>query len=483
MNIVIFSGTTEGRILSDALSNSKIMHHVCVATKSGEEVMESSEYALIHVGRLDEDRMREFLDSVNADFVIDATHPYAKIVTETIRKVSEEKGLKYVRVLRSSSSEKKENSSIRCFGSTKDCALKLKDTVGNILLTTGSKELTVFSQDEDIRGRLYVRVLPNEDAISKCREAGIDEKHIIAMYGPHTEEMNVALMRQFNIEHLVTKESGSAGGFEEKLDAARKACADVYLIERPYEEVGISLKECLELLDVDFPKTKMHVTLGGVGMGNNESRTIALDNALKRADYVLGAKRMLETYEGPAITKAIYQSDEVIEFLKGIKNENEFKDKYIVSVVILFSGDTGIFSGASKMYEKLRASGECDSITILPGISSFSAFSASLGVDYKYARLESLHGISDNTDNLKRITSLISKKEIVYLLMSGVSDFSVLKSCIPDSFKDTVIFDVGYELSYENERIFRMNYSMLKNIESMELEEGLYIVRVSYEKL
>ena len=61
MNTVIFSGTTEGRKLSEMLCAAGISHHVCVATAYGRNVMEESSYVKIHEGRMDSEAMIGFL--------------------------------------------------------------------------------------------------------------------------------------------------------------------------------------------------------------------------------------------------------------------------------------------------------------------------------------------------------------------------------------------------------------------------------------
>ena len=57
---IVFSGTTEGRILSDALSAHGIKHIVCVAGTYGEDMMEDDPARTVHVGRMDEGQMKEF---------------------------------------------------------------------------------------------------------------------------------------------------------------------------------------------------------------------------------------------------------------------------------------------------------------------------------------------------------------------------------------------------------------------------------------
>lgn len=110
----------------------------------------------------------------------------------------------------------------------------LRQTKGNILLTTGAKELAAFAELDT--QRLFARVLPLESSLAACKAAGIMPSHIIAMQGPFGEELNTALLRQFSIHFLVTKDGGAPGGFEEKLAAARACHAQMIVICRPEDE-------------------------------------------------------------------------------------------------------------------------------------------------------------------------------------------------------------------------------------------------------
>ena len=124
--------------------------------------------------------------------------------------------------------------------SAAEAADYLRAREGNILLTTGAKELDAFTALE--AQRLYARVLPSHEGIAACEAAGIPHRNIIAMQGPFSREMNEAILRQYHILHLVTKDGGKAGGFAEKRDAAAANGATLVLIRRPQED-GISFDE------------------------------------------------------------------------------------------------------------------------------------------------------------------------------------------------------------------------------------------------
>ena len=86
-------------------------------------------------------------------------------------------------------------------------------------------------------------MLPSVESVDICRKLGYEGRHIIAMQGPFSTEMNLALLREFQCRFLVTKDGGRAGGMDGKLEASRAAGAQAVLIDRPESAGGISLED------------------------------------------------------------------------------------------------------------------------------------------------------------------------------------------------------------------------------------------------
>lgn len=229
MKIVVFSGTTEGRLISRTLADAGAQVLVCVATEYGE--IDQGQYPGVKVlaGRLDVEEMTRLL--LEKDLCIDATHPYAVQVTQNIRTAAHQANVPYKRLKRPASVLPDDCISVE---TAQEAAKALGQTEGNILLTTGAKELAAFSALG--AQRLFARVLPLESSLSACKAAGITPAHIIAMQGPFGVELNKALLHQFSIRWMVTKDGGAPGGFEEKLEAARACQAKMIVIRRPADE-------------------------------------------------------------------------------------------------------------------------------------------------------------------------------------------------------------------------------------------------------
>ena len=213
---VIFSGTTEGRLLAESFAAAGEPVTVCVATEYGKEVMSPNPLIEVHVGRLDEQEMEQFLKESKTEVVFDATHPYAVIVSKNLKQAAAALGIEYKRLERDITSHTSD-ANVTYVKNIAEAVKILKASENRIFLTTGSKELKDFAE---LRDRLYVRVLPSIEALELCEQAGIEKSHIIAEQGPFTYEENLALLKRFDIGVLVTKASGRAGGYDEKIKAA-----------------------------------------------------------------------------------------------------------------------------------------------------------------------------------------------------------------------------------------------------------------------
>ena len=241
MNILLFGGTGEGRELAQWLLDQKISTLVCVATEYGETLLPPEAEA--HVGRMDREEMEKLMASRPFTHVVDATHPYAVEVTANIKAAAEGAGLPLLRLVRQSDGEDLCHKAENMAGA----AYMLEQLPGNVLLTTGSKELDAFAKPGLVE-RCYPRVLPMADSLDRCLKLGFPPKNIICMQGPFSKELNVALLKQYHIKTLVTKDTGGYGGFREKAEAAREAGCALLVVERPQAETGLTLEECKEKL-------------------------------------------------------------------------------------------------------------------------------------------------------------------------------------------------------------------------------------------
>lgn len=237
--------------LSRGIGESGLAVHACVATDYGKELLpEGLEHIQVSTGRLTEDEMTALMDETRFDYVIDTTHPYARLASDNIKAACRRAGCEYIRVLRSSGVRNQMDCLF--FGSHEEAAAYLNRTEGNVLLTIGSKELSQYTKVQDYQKRLFPRVLPMVEVVESCYGLGFSGKQLICMQGPFTADMNAALIRQIRARYLVTKDSGDAGGFLEKYQAARETGAELLVVGREIEEAGISPEALLMLLESNY---------------------------------------------------------------------------------------------------------------------------------------------------------------------------------------------------------------------------------------
>lgn len=519
--VLIFAGTTEGRTLSEYLSENRIEHTVCVATEYGEEVLSASPYMTIHQGRMGVSEMEKLMQTGSFAAVVDATHPYAVEVTANIREASQEAKLPYLRLKRWLDAETE--GSVFYFHSNEECVDALEKTEGNILLTTGSKELATYCNRPLVKDRLYVRILPGMESISICTELGIKGKQMIAMQGPFSTEMNEAILHQYEIACMVTKKSGRQGGYPEKIEAAKRAGIPVYVIEPADTERGYSMEEVCEKLEIllcaeksvsvdksksvdelkdvddmmkdktaDVPKAesgiemvtpskaeaendaaagmidnKMDIILAGIGMGASKGLTREVYDAIESADILLGAKRLIEPYKPRMEKKPYYLGKDIVPYLENLVLQSTGK-RY--RVVVLFSGDSGCYSGcqalARCLHEAVAEKRFFADIRILPGISSVSYLASCIGESYHDAAILSMHG-----KLLPDLARRIQENEKTFLFMSGVKDMRKLGTALSEALMNDCIITAGYQLSYEDEEIRKLTPKECLSCE----KEGLYI--------
>lgn len=214
-------------------------------------------------------------------------------------------------------------------------------------------------------------------------------------------------------------------------------------------------------------QNKFHITLAGVGMGSQASLTKEVEHAINEADIILGAKRMIDAYEPRLEKKPYYMASDIIPYLKKLQSDDTFyEDK---NVVILFSGDSGFYSGCQSLYRSLRAETESGAlnadISIMPGISSMAYLAACTGESYQDAKICSIHGRKQ-----ANLADIIRHNSKTFMLMSGVNDVNSLGQLLLDAGLNQCIVIAGYELSYETQEIMT-----LTPIECVELKkEGLY---------
>ena len=184
----------------------------------------------------------------------------------------------------------------------------------------------------------------------------------------------------------------------------------------------------------------MNINLVGIGLGNPELLTKAACNAISKSDIVIGAKRIVDSIRSDFVGKKFfleYNTEKIADIIKSNADSE---------ISVIFSGDISLFSGGSKLFERLKAFKNCK-INTFPGISSLSYLCAKTNIDISKVKILSFHG----KDEL--LYHNIDSNEYTFIITSkGEGAKEICRKLISFGFFDLDI-TLGENLSYVNERI------------------------------
>jgi precorrin-6A/cobalt-precorrin-6A reductase len=231
--ILLIGGTSETAEFAEALAGAGCRVLVSTAT---EIPLETGGHPNItrRCGRLDRDGLVDLAREQEIKVIVDASHPYAIAARHNAQAAADRLHIPYLTWVRPTVLDREET---LWFARDHEQAARLAfGFLLPVLLTTGSRNLLPYAEESrrtDVD--LVVRVLPYRESLEACLQAGIPDAHVVAGRGPFTVEENLATIRRFGIGCMVTKDSGSAGGVHEKLEAARIAGCKVVAVQRPDE--------------------------------------------------------------------------------------------------------------------------------------------------------------------------------------------------------------------------------------------------------
>ncbi len=242
----LIGGTKDARDFLKKIAIKNII--ISVATEYGKELLKDCTYEII-VKRLDKKEMKSFVKKYKIKGIIDLSHPYAIEVSKNAIEVGIEEEIPYFRYERKLLSY----NGAREFFDIDDLVKEVDKVLGNkkVLSTLGSNSISKFKEIKN-KENFYARILPMEEALVKCREARIISKNILAMQGPFSKEFNIATLENYNIDILLTKESGYIGGEFEKVEACKALGVEVFVLKRPkieYPRVFDTLEDLIEVLN------------------------------------------------------------------------------------------------------------------------------------------------------------------------------------------------------------------------------------------
>ncbi|WP_251425062.1 precorrin-6A reductase [Veillonella agrestimuris] len=235
--IWVIAGTLDGRTLA-----------VDIQERTGEEVLVTvvSQYGAqlaahegitVHTGRLDAEAMKDLVQEYDVRALIDASHPYAAVVTATAQEVAQAMEIPFVRF------ERKEvplpaYDKLHIVADEVEAAILAgqlaKEQNGHVYLTTGSKTMHIFARAEALQDcDVWTRILPTAEVLTMMEDLKISPKRIVAVQGPFSYDMNRIMFKDTDASVVVMKNSGLVGGADTKLQAAMDLGIHIVVIDRP----------------------------------------------------------------------------------------------------------------------------------------------------------------------------------------------------------------------------------------------------------
>jgi cobalt-factor III methyltransferase len=258
----VFSGTGDGNALAVELSRRGHRLIVSTATDHGAELAAVALPGVeVRSGRQGVAARRSQLQQSRALAIIDATHPFAIEISNQLTQLAGELGIPYIRYERPRAALP----SFALQAADMPAAARIAIEAGHrIFLATGIKDLATFVRQPDSEHReWFLRITPDTASLELAVREGIPRSHICAMQGPFSTEFNNALWSAWQVDCVVTKESGEAGGFYSKAAAAERLGIPFIVVKRPqlsYPAAASDFNTVADLLEHSLSQTEGPIT-------------------------------------------------------------------------------------------------------------------------------------------------------------------------------------------------------------------------------
>lgn len=222
--ILVFGGTTEGRRTVKELEEAGNVYYY--STKNGEQDIAMNNGIRLNGAMLAE-QMRTFCIEKEIKLIVDAAHPFAEHLHNTVAGISKELDIPAIRFERIFPERDTENI-IWC--SDYADAMSKMSGVKTLLATTGVQSIARLKPLEERGMHVIYRILPRESSVALAHEQGADDANL-CYYDQGEDEIEV--LQRLNPDAILLKEAGETGGFEKKIDAAKTLGIRIFAISKP----------------------------------------------------------------------------------------------------------------------------------------------------------------------------------------------------------------------------------------------------------
>lgn len=231
MAIWLIGGTADSKAIAAQLLPHAIPLAITVTTPQAQRLYPDHPLYRVHVGTLTAAQMPAFLREQQICGIVDASHPYARDISESAIAVAQDLHLPYLRYERPSL-PRDPDPTVTLVPDWRTFLAGDGWRDRRLLFTIGYRYLADLAPWQ-ARSTLFVRILPSAIALDAALKAGFSPDRIIALRPPISLELETALWQQWGIEAVVTKASGQAGGEDVKRQVAQRLGVELIVIERP----------------------------------------------------------------------------------------------------------------------------------------------------------------------------------------------------------------------------------------------------------
>jgi precorrin-3B C17-methyltransferase len=250
--IWFFTGTRDGNALAAQCAAIGTPTVISVASEYGAtQARRHSPLSAIVSGRIGETARANLLRQSKALAIVDATHPFATAISTQLIGLCAGLNLPYLRFNRPQAPLPDDILSVSSIEAAANLA---RDKGRRIFISTGVKDLNAFTKLTD--REWFARITPGVDSLERALAAGIPAARICAMQGPFSQRANEALWKDWEIDCVVTKDSGDTGGLPAKIVAAHTLGIPLIVVQRPeisypsYTEQTEGVTEWIKTLQV-----------------------------------------------------------------------------------------------------------------------------------------------------------------------------------------------------------------------------------------
>lgn len=248
--ILVLAGTKDGRDLIALLAQAGYEVMASAFSQYGGELIQL-ENVRVHTGPLDENGLAELMTLHEIDLLVDASHPYAVNVSQNGMMACEKTGIPYLRYERPRGTLPAYEG-LYVVNDYQQAIEKAASLGKTVFLTTGSRHLKLFKDATLLQHhRIIARVLPEPTVLTECIDLGFSPKDIVAIQGPFSHELNMALFKEYRADVIVTKNSGQVGGSDTKMTAAMTLGLPLVVIDRPrihYTNIVYAIEDVIQFM-------------------------------------------------------------------------------------------------------------------------------------------------------------------------------------------------------------------------------------------